>query len=706
MIQLNEQQLAAVTAPDGPVLVLAGAGSGKTRVIVERMAWLVEQRGIEPRNLLALTFTNKAAEEMRVRFALRLNREFTQAWVGTFHSFGLYVLRRDIEKLGRPREFTIFDDGDQLSLMKKLVKELPGDFEQVSPREVLSWISRLKQEVRGPGPPEKATSAFDRTCARLWEQYHAALLRASAVDFDDLLGLTVLLFETNAEARDHYARRFRHILVDEYQDTNRAQYLMARHLSGIHGNVFVVGDEDQSIYSWRGADINNILDFNKDFPEAKIFRLEWNYRSTKSILDAANRLVRNNTQRLGKTLKAMSREDTPVRFYLAEDAKAEADFVVEDMRRRGLAPTATAVLYRTHAQARLLEESFRAAGVHYVVIGGIKFYSRKEIKDVLAYLRLLVNPRDDESLRRIINVPARGIGASTMARLEEYATARRIPLLQVLREVELDESLPLRARSAAGEFVRLMDDLAIASRTEKLEPLTQRLLDRTGYREFVKQSDEKDYRDRMEVLDEFIVSCRNWDTENREGGLMGFLQHLALLTDADTAQDARPAVMLMTCHSAKGLEFDEVYLVGLEEGLMPHASDFRPDEDLEEERRLCYVAMTRARKGLTLCAARSRMVYGQTDEQRRVSRFIEEIGKDRLDHVGAPKAATTEPRKAGSPEKNAIRTGVRVRHATFGTGYVMFTTGSGDQMKARIRFKTGRVAMIMVAKAPLEILEG
>jgi DNA helicase-2/ATP-dependent DNA helicase PcrA len=688
------------------VLVLAGAGSGKTRVIVERMAWLVEQRGIDPRNLLALTFTNKAAEEMKVRFARRIGREFTQAWVGTFHAFGLYVLRREMEKIGRPREFTIFDDSDQLSLMKKLVKELPQEFTPVSPREALSWISRLKQEVRGPGPVEKAVSAFDRTCTRLWEQYHAALLRAAAVDFDDLLGLTVLLFETDAEARDHYAGRFRHVLVDEYQDTNRAQYLMARHLSSVHGNIFVVGDEDQSIYSWRGADINNILDFNKDFPAAKTYRLEWNYRSTKSILDAANRVVRNNTQRLGKTLKAVSQEDAPVRFFLAEDAAAEAAFVVGDMKKRGLAPAATAVLYRTHAQARVLEEAFRAAGVHYVVIGGIKFYSRKEIKDVLAYLRLLVNPRDDESLRRIINVPARGIGASTMARFEEYAAARRLPLLQVLREVETDESLPQRARSAAAEFVRLVDDLALASRTEKVEALTQQLLDRTGYRAFVKQSDEKDFRERMEVLEEFIVACRGWDAEGGEGGLMGFLQHLALLTDADTATDTRPAVTLMTCHSAKGLEFDEVYLVGLEEGLLPHASDFRPEEEIEEERRLCYVAMTRARKGLTLCTARSRMVYGQTDEERRVSRFIEEIGEERLDRIGKKKAAGAAGRTAGGLDANAIRTGVRVRHATFGTGYVMFTTGSGDQMKARIRFKTGRVAMLMVAKAPLEILEG
>lgn len=708
MISLNDAQRAAVTAADGPALVLAGAGSGKTRVIIERMAWLAEERGVDPRFLLALTFTNKAASEMRDRFAQRLDVDRVAAWLGTFHSFALFLLRREIQHLGRNRNFTVFDAADQLSLMKRLVKELPPNLEKVAPREALHWISALKQEVKHPDPDADPEDAAEETCRHLWNAYHRTLQAASAVDFDDLLVLLVELLRDHPEVREKYQQRYRHVLVDEYQDTNRAQYLIARLLSEGHGNIFAVGDEDQSIYSWRGADINNILDFAEDFPEATVVRLEVNYRSTQAILDVANNVVRHNENRLGKTLRAAGEKGERAGFYLAESGEDEANFVVRHMRANGYTPAQVAVLYRTNNQARLVEEALRLNDIHYTVVGGIKFYSRKEIKDVLAYLRVLANPADDEALRRIINVPARGIGATTQERLEEYARLRNCPLLKVLRDTELDETLPGRARKAAGELVHLIDDLALEARELPLAELVEKLLDETGYRDFVQQSDEKDFRTRLETLDEFVASCQARDARG-DKGLLPFLQDLSLVADVDSWDDAAPAVTLMTIHSAKGLEFDYVYLIGLEEGLLPFGIDFDRPADLEEERRLCYVAMTRARKGLVLAAASSRMIYGRTHPERTVSRFVEEAGRDRLAPLNekrARKGPSAAPARPENAPPAALPVGTRVRHAKFGPGTVMFTSGSGDRLKARIRFNTGRTAMLMVKHAPLEILEG
>lgn len=709
MISLNREQNAAVTAADGATLVLAGAGSGKTRVIIERMAWLVEEQGLDPRYLLALTFTNKAAREMRERFEKRLDVDRVAAWIGTFHSFALFILRREMQHLGRSKNFTVFDAADQLSLMKRLVKDLPESLVKVSPRDALHWVSALKQEVEAPDLDTEPADATEAAYRHLWTVYHEALKSASAVDFDDLLVLMVELLRDHPEIRERYQQRYRHVLVDEYQDTNRAQYLIARHLSAGHGNIFAVGDEDQSIYSWRGADINNILDFAQDFPDASVVRLEQNYRSTQSILDAANHVVRNNVNRLGKTLRTDNGKGDRVGFYLAETGEDEADFVVKHLRKNGYAPAQVAILYRTNNQARLVEEALRTRDVHYTVVGGIKFYSRKEIKDILAYLRILANPDDDEALRRIINVPARGIGATTQERLEEYARLRKCSLLKVMRDTELDETLPGRARKAAGDLVHLIDDLAIDAREMELGDLVEKLLEETGYREFIQQSDEKDFRTRLETLDEFVVSCKTRDAKG-EKGLLPFLQDLSLVADVDSWDSDVPAVTLMTIHSAKGLEFDYIYLIGLEEGLLPFGIDFDEEADLEEERRLCYVAMTRARKGLVLTAASSRMLYGRTHPNRTVSRFVDEVGRDRLERLNeqpaAKKIAAPLPGREESALPAAMRIGTQVRHAKFGPGTVMFTSGTGDKLKVRIRFKTGRTALLMVKHAPLEILEG
>ena len=706
-MKLNKQQQAAVEAPDGPALVLAGAGTGKTRVIVERMAWLVEERAIDPRHILALTFTNKAAAEMRERFARRLERPRVDTWLGTFHSFGLYLLRREGIRVGLPQYFTIFDDADQLALMKRLVKALPPNLEPVSPREALTWISQLKQEVQAPDPEEEPEDAAEETYHILWNQYHDHLAKAGAADFDDLLVKLVHLLEKHPDVREKYQRRYRYVLVDEYQDTNRAQYLIARYLSEAHGNLFVVGDEDQSIYSWRGADINNILDFANDFEDASVHRLEENYRSTTPILDAANSVVKNNINRLGKTLRAKSNGDR-VRFYLASSAEDEATFIVDDFAKRGISPADVAVLYRTNGQARILEEAFRKKGTPYTIVGGIKFYQRKEIKDIVAYLRLLVNPSDDEALRRIINVPTRGIGNTTLRQFEEYAAARKCPILQVLRDVEMDETLSSRARKAAATFVQLIDDLNHTAKTENVEDTVEALLKTVGYRAYVEASDEKDFRTRIEIIDEFVAGCTTYD-KTTKGTLADFLQDMALESDIDTYDSNEPVATLMTCHSAKGLEFPTVYLAGMEEGLLPFLREYDDyDEDVEEERRLCYVAMTRAEKELTLTAARSRMIYGRTHDMRERSRFIDEIGTDRLEIIGASqkkkkaKAATPAP----DVHNETIKSGTKVRHAKFGPGYIMYTSGTGEKMKARVRFNTGRTALLMLSKAPIEILKG
>jgi DNA helicase-2/ATP-dependent DNA helicase PcrA len=706
---LNDTQQQAVSAGDGPALVLAGAGSGKTRVIVERLAWLVSERGVDARHLLALTFTNKAAGEMRERVAERLGTDRFGAWVGTFHSFGLFLLRRFIDRLGRNTNFTIFDDADQLALMKRLVKDLPANYLRVSPRDALHWISSYKHSLETPEKGEEGyESDEEEAYALLWTRYHDALLNASAVDFDDLLVLPARILTEHEEVRTKLQGRYQYVHVDEYQDTNHAQYVIAKELSTAHGNLFVVGDEDQSIYSWRGADIQNILDFEEDFPDAKVIRLEQNYRSTAPILKAANAVVKNNEQRLGKTLWTDVKTGEPVRFYDASDGEDEARYVVSAITDRELESRKVAVLYRTNSQSRLMEEALARAGMAAVVVGGVRFYARKEVKDLLAYLRILVNPRDDVALRRIINVPTRGIGATTLQQLDGFARLREQTLMEVLRDVEHDETISGRARKSVTDFVHLIDDFTVKAESESVADLVEAILEETGYREFIKSSDEKDARSRLEIVDEFVAACAEHDASDG-GPVAEFLQELALVSDVDSLDEDTPAVTLMTCHSAKGLEFDHVFLIGLEEGLLPHASSIHDDDEVEEERRLCYVAMTRARRSLTLVAAQSRRIYGER-RAADVSRFLGEIPAACLEHVARPKAtgqAAKAPAKSSAPTSaDELKMGTRVLHAKFGKGSVMFTKGSGEKLRARIRFENGRTREFMMSAAPIRILKG
>ena len=704
---LNEVQGAAAAFGEGPALVLAGAGSGKTRVIVERIVNLIEAHNVEAYRILALTFTNRAANEMRERVRARLGTGELSAWLGTFHSFGLYILRREMEVLGRPSRFTIVDDGDQLSLMKRLVKELPAGLVKVSPRDALSWISSLKQELEAPDFDAAAEDQEELTFRSLWTRYHDVLLQSSAVDFDDLLVLPARLFLDYPEVAEKYRRRFTHLLVDEYQDTNRAQYVIAKELSGEGGNIFVVGDEDQSIYSWRGADIRNILDFEKDFPGAEVFRLEQNYRSTESILSAANAVVENNTERLGKTLWTANKGGEKVGFYLAEDGDDEARYIVDSIGKKGYPLREVALLYRTNGQARSIEEAFMRKGIHYTVVGGVRFYSRKEVKDLLCYLRLLVNPSDDEALRRIINVPARGIGGVTLAKLADQAHATQKPLLDALREAEDDPGYGPKLRNTIREFVEWIDELTFDLDSMTVEAVVEKVMEATDYREYVEKSDEKDFRTRLELVDEFVSACANFDKRSdEESGLGEFLQELSLMSDTDSLEVETPAVTLMTCHSAKGLEFDHVFLVGFEEGLLPHFISLDEDMGVEEERRLAYVAMTRARKTLMLTAAESRAMYGEW-KQREISRFFHEIPGGIIQSDTSRTKAKSKPMPRGLPavKEEALKLGTKVRHGKFGTGVVMYTSGSGAKLKARIRFDTGMSRQFMVSAAPIEILE-
>ena len=709
MINLNNAQKRAVMSGEGPTLVLAGAGTGKTLVIVERIAWLIAERGVDPRHVLAVTFTNKAANEMRERIAARLGEHRVGAWIGTFHAFGLMLLRRHIDALGRNKTFTVLDEDDQLSIMRKLAGDLPPSYPRVNPRDALTWISLRKQDLSTPAAVQEASPAEASGYLELWRRYQETLTRSDGVDFDDLLMLPVQLFEQHPDLRERYRRRYPYIHVDEYQDTNRAQYVLLRHLCSEATQLFVVGDEDQSIYSWRGAVVRNILDFEKDFRNARVIRLEQNYRSTSSILSAANRLVAHNRKRLGKTLWTAGADGPPVSFYRAGDSDAEARFVADEIAKSPDRLGSTAVLFRTNSQARLMEEALRARGIPYVVIGGIKFYARKEVKDLTAYLRLLINPADDVSLRRVLNVPSRGLGQSTLARIEEYARDRGLALLAVLREVEHDQTLGARTRESITRFVHLIDDLSLAARkADTITPIVKKLIEETGYREYVERVDGREGRSRVEIVDEFVSSCAERDARS-PGGLEAFLQDLALLSDVDEWDSRKPAVALMTCHSAKGLEFDQVFLIGLEEGLLPHAGAAGSEDELEEERRLCYVAMTRARTRLVLTAACRRLQYGEWRDCI-PSRFLGEIGAGGLEPISqedlhSAKRTSEHPQPVRAPTTQ-LKTGMRVRHAKFGLGVVMFTSGSGKNLKARIKFVSGRSHSFMVRYAPLEVLEG
>ena len=721
---LNPQQREAVLAADGPVLILAGAGSGKTRVITHRLAHLILERGVEGGAILAVTFTNKAAGEMKARAEALLAGRALSTWISTFHAFCVRLLRREAAAAGLKPGFLIYDTEDQLQTVREALRALDLSEKLHPPRRLLSRISARKNTGRDPEEAE-AGSFAESTFARVAERYRQSLQAAGALDFDDLLLRSVSLLKSDAPARERWQRRFRYLLVDEYQDTNQAQYELVRLLAGSLGNVTVVGDEDQSIYSWRGAQISNILDFEHDFPGARVLRLEENYRSTQAILDAASALVAHNERRKGKTLRAVKPPGLPVSLYEAADEFDEATFAVQEIAaHRG---RRAAVLFRMNAQSRLFEEALLQRRIPYVVVGGVGFYERREVKDVLAYLRLLVNPDDAVAFRRILNVPTRGIGARTVEELDRRATERGLSPWEALGEVVDQAVLPARATKPLARFRELLDGLREDALRLNIKGLLERILAGSGYSAMLASEDSQESQDRLENLAELLSAAADYEAVEEAPTLTGFLDRAALLTDADQVKGEAP-VVLMTLHAAKGLEFDRVFLVGLEEGLVPHSRSLGSTESLEEERRLCYVGMTRAMEQLTLSWAQSRAVFGQRRLSER-SRFLDEIPEDSLRVLGAggrgwrgePKRRTPgrfesdepewarpsgRPAPAPLPSSSAaeFRPGVRVRHPLFGVGTVLRSDGDGEELKLTVSFAGVGAKKLVARYAGLELV--
>ena len=692
-LSLSAEQIAAVRAAHGPTLILAGAGSGKTRVITERVSFLVSEMGVDPAEILAVTFTNKAADEMRRRIEHSLGPSAKSAWIMTFHALCVRILRRHPEEAGLSRDFVIYDQDESLSMVKRAIASVGLSDKTYAPRRVLSLLSMQKN-----GRPYSEAEVRDYRIEVLNElagRYNAGLRAAKAVDFDDLLAFSARLLE-ESDVLDRDSRlAFRFILVDEYQDTNRLQYRIVRALASAHKNITVVGDEDQSIYSWRGADIRNILEFERDFPGASILRLEENYRSTQAILDAASGLVVKNENRIGKTLKAMRPGGRHVENLVARDEYEEAKKVAADIERNGDG-LRIACLYRMNAQSRALEEALAAARIRYQVVGAVGFYARREIRDVVSYLRLALNANDDSAFRRVINVPPRGVGEQTLAMITLAAQRRSVSLWEGLADVLASGGLPSRTRAALARFVSLVAELREQA---SIGPgaLVESVIEKTGYETLIDDEPSPVREDRLQNLKELRMAAT--DFEEREGlGLREFLDRTFLLADADSIRDDAP-VLLMSLHAAKGLEFDTVFLVGMEEGLIPHTRAVQDPGQMEEERRLCYVGMTRARNRLVLTRARERSYFGD----RRVtlpSRFLSEIPAECF--VG-PEVPGSTPGAVAKRDPHAVtrtprfRQGQSVMHDRFGYGTVLRVEGAGEDAKLTVSFP-GRGATRLLAK--------
>jgi DNA helicase II / ATP-dependent DNA helicase PcrA len=753
---LNPQQREAAAEGEGPVLVLAGAGSGKTRMLTHRIAHLIASGRARPHEILAVTFTNKAAKEMRERVEKLLVSE-AHVWVSTFHSTCVRILRRDIGHLGYSRSFGIYDEQDSLAAIKRVLKALSLDERSYPPRAVRSQIDRYKNRGLMPADVGSDDRMDAPRMAEVYQRYQKELVQANALDFGDLLLLTVRLFEDHPGVLADYQKRWRYVLVDEYQDTNPVQYRLLRLLVAAHRNICVVGDEDQSIYKFREADIRNILDFEKDFPGARVFRLEQNYRSTQPILDAAIAVVSNNTERKGKRLFTERTGGEPVSFYEASDDRAEAAYVMNQIlraRERGVPLADFAIFYRTHAQSRPFEDELLKYDLPYVVVGGTRFYDRAEIKNALGYLRALRNPDDTESLLRIINTPVRGIGRTTIERVLELASEHGISFHRALLRAREWSQVPSAAVRKIGEFLALMDELrAYAETGPGLASLLIRVLERSGYLRALEQEDSPESEARLENLRELVSASEEFERQNRDPTFAGndgptaivdlFLESVTLIADVDDLRDDAGRIALLTAHVAKGLEFPYVFLVGMEEGLFPHYNSLQDPAALEEERRLCYVGMTRAKERLFLTNATLRRMFGTT-RCNPPSRFLEEIpselalGRTRRPRYEAmsPRAASRGdieyerdvhvdepiPRPSREPDRERgvhvdlsdgqwtpgelppLRAGMRVEHPVFGRGAIVSIAGNGPSAKAQIRFDRAGMKTIVLRYAQLRIL--
>lgn len=728
---LNTEQREAVFHTEGPVLILAGAGSGKTRVLTHRIAYLIEEKGVNPWNIMAITFTNKAAGEMRERVDKIVGFGSESIWVSTFHSSCVRMLRRFIDRLGFDTNFTIYDTDDQKTLMKDICKRLDIDTKVYKERAILAAISKAKDELIGPEEYEMNVMGdfSKRKLALAYKEYQKELKKNNALDFDDLIMKTVELFQTCPDVLEYFQERFKYIMVDEYQDTNTAQFKFVSLLAGKYRNLCVVGDDDQSIYKFRGANIGNILGFENVFADAKVVRLEQNYRSTQNILNAANQVIQNNMERKRKTLWTENEEGEKLHFRQFMNAYEEAEYIVGDISKKVREHDAQyrdiAILYRTNAQSRLFEEKFLMANIPYKLVGGVNFYARKEIKDLLAYLKTVDNARDDLAVRRIINVPKRGIGATTITRVQDYAVSMGMSFYDALKEADSISTLG-RAAAKVEPFVTFIQTLR--SKAEYLSPseLLKDIIENTGYVKELEAEGTEEAEARIENIDELITKVVSYEEENEEPTLSGFLEEVALVADIDSVDGDDNQVLLMTLHSAKGLEFPFVYLAGMEDGIFPSYMTITSDDptEIEEERRLCYVGITRAMRDLTLTCAQQRMIRGET-QYNKVSRFIKEIPRELVElgrefkekkpmDIPMPtsfrqmKQAFKQP--AFVPKQFEVKkadgldytVGDTVKHIKFGTGVVTAIVEGGRDYEVTVNFDKVGVKKMFASFAKLK----
>ncbi|MGX7701621.1 DNA helicase PcrA [Enterococcus faecium] len=732
---MNPRQKEAVLHTDGPLLLMAGAGSGKTRVLTHRIAYLIEEKEVNPWNILAITFTNKAAKEMKERVNAILASGGEDVWVSTFHSMCVRILRRDVDFIGYNRNFTIIDSSEQLTLMKRILKELNIDPKKYDPRSILGTISQAKNSLQTPQDFTKMQgSYYEEIAAKCYAAYQKELQYNQCMDFDDLIMNTIRLFEEHPDSLTYYQNKFHYIHVDEYQDTNHAQYTLVNLLAGRFRNLCVVGDADQSIYGWRGADMQNILDFEKDYPDAAVILLEQNYRSTKNILSAANQVIENNSNRKPKNLWTENKEGNKITYYRADNERDETRFIVdrmqEEIRSNHRNYGDFAILYRTNAQSRVMEETLLKANIPYKMVGGHKFYDRKEIKDILAYLNVLANPQDSISFERIVNSPKRGIGPGSIEKLRSFASLHEWPLLEAAQNVDL-ANIGGKAGQQLGTFGEMIQEVTQMIPYLTVTELTKEVLDRSGYLEDLKIQNTLEAQARIENLEEFLTVTKEFDKQfeqqNEEDAdapeekLTVFLNDLALVSDIDNLEEDASQVTLMTLHAAKGLEFPVVFLIGLEEGVFPLSRALMEESELEEERRLAYVGITRAEEALYLTNAFSRTLYGRT-QYNRPSRFVEEIDQELLEIEGMrptpkktpvfakktaysykqPETAVVPSKSATGGENNSWKPGDKVKHKKWGLGTVVRVSGTSKDLELDVAFPSQGVKRLLAAFAPIE----
>jgi len=717
---LNPTQREAVEAIEGPVLISAGPGSGKTRVITHRIAYLIKSCGVSPHNIMAVTFTNKAAREMRERLEQLLGQAAEALTLGTFHAICVRILRREGKAIGLDSSFVIYDEEDQLSLTKQALEELNLDPKQYAPRALHSAISAAKSRLIGPNDyAQRVSSYFEEIVHRVYQRYQQLLSQGRAVDFDDLLMKTVQLFQDQPQILKRYQSKYVHILVDEFQDTNIVQYMLMKHLAGKYRNLCVVGDPDQSIYSWRFADLRNILSFEKDYPEAKVVFLEQNYRSTKTILEVATDVISVNMQRKPKKLWTENEDGASIIVIESYNAEEEAQSVVNEIEKltgqEQISLKDCAVMYRVNAQSRALEETFLRYGVPYKLVGGTRFYQRREVKDIIAYLRVIHNHQDNVSLVRIINVPVRGIGQRTLSHLQDWAKAHDSSLFEALKQVsqnvitgERKQSLPPRIIQALAGFAAVMAGLIAQSRELSLSGLLDKIWEHTGYRKYI--LDKEDGEDRWENVMELKSVASEYDELDPEEALAAFLEKVSLVSDIDELDEKPDAVTLITLHQAKGLEFPAVFIVGMEEGILPHRRSFDDPEEMEEERRLCYVGITRAKKRLYLLRSYRRSLFGGSTANP-PSRFLQDISPHLISPRGLWEESPTPVASAYSQPSSrpssalALKVGDHVRHSKFGPGIVMNCLPTRDDQELTVAFEEAGVKKLLASLAPLEKIE-